>query len=71
MTDGIVNSLKSCPFCGGKAVILQLPVGNKAQGMYTVGCTEDGMCFGHISHVSMTFVLKKTAAETWNKRVSV
>jgi hypothetical protein len=71
MTNGIVNGLKPCPFCGGKAVVLQLPVGIKSQGMYTVGCIEDSMCFGHISHVSMTFVSRKTAADTWNTRASL
>ena len=68
MTNVIVNTLMPCPFCGGKAMIMQLPVGSKSQGLYTVGCTDDSMCYGHLSHVSMTFVSKRTAAETWNKR---
>lgn len=71
MTNGIANELKPCPFCGGKAMIMQLPVGSKSQGLYTVGCIEDSMCFGHLSHVSMVFVSKQTAADTWNKRASV
>lgn len=71
MTKSIVNKLKPCPFCGGEAMIMQLPVGSKAQGLYTVGCIEDSMCFGHLSHVSMVFVSKQTAADTWNKRTSV
>ena len=49
-------------------MVLQLPVGCKSQGMYTVGCIEDSLCFGHVSHVSMTFVSKRTAAEAWNTR---
>lgn len=64
----MTNQLLPCPFCGGKAAIMQFPVGSKAQGLYTVGCTDDSMCYGHLSHISMRFVNKRTAAETWNKR---
>ena len=64
----MTNKLLPCPFCGGEAMVIQLPVGSKSQGMYTVGCYEDGFCIGHIGHISMTFVSKQTAADTWNKR---
>ena len=70
ITNKETNDLLPCPFCGKKAMIMQLPVGTKAQGLYSVGCLEDSMCFGHISHVSMRFVSKNTARETWNTRKS-
>lgn len=68
MTNGTINELSPCPFCGGKAMIMQLPVGSKAQGLYSVGCIEDTMCLGHISHIAMRFVSKRAASNTWNTR---
>lgn len=71
MTNATTKRLLPCPFCGGHAMIMQLPVGSKSQGLYAVGCTEDGMCYGHLSHVAIKFVSKRTAADTWNKRMHV
>lgn len=60
--------LKPCPFCGGKATVFLIPQGLRNAGLYTVGCTEDMMCFGNLNHVAMVFVSRKSAEETWNKR---
>ncbi len=68
MTNGISNKLLPCPFCGGKASVIQFPVGSKAQGLYTVGCVDDSMCYAHVSHATIRFVSKSTAAQTWNTR---
>ncbi len=69
MINDTINDLLPCPFCGSKAMIMQLPTGSKAQGLYSVGCIEDSMCMGHISHISMRFVSKRTATSTWNTRM--
>lgn len=65
-----MNELKPCPFCGGKATIFLIPQGLRNAGLYTVGCIEDHMCFGNLNHVSMIFVSKESAAETWNRRAA-
>lgn len=62
------EKLKPCPFCGGKATVFLIPQGLRSAGLYTVGCTEDAMCFGNLNHVAMVFVTRKLAEETWNRR---
>ena len=54
----IIMKLKHCPFCGGKAGILDF---SSFMEQYTIGCTHCGVHF-----VTLT---KDKAIEVWNRRV--
>lgn len=72
--------LKSCPFCGGEAIIFQIPYNSEEElhqhpywfwnnpGWFTVGCLTD-MCIANVNHEMMLFLNSKEAAEAWNRRV--
>lgn len=67
----IENTLKPCPFCGGKAEII--PTGNSTVGWKRteVRCKLCGMTrtFRWITHnFDREFIWKKTA-ELWNRRI--
>lgn len=47
-----VGGLCRCPFCGGKATVMQIPNSD----LWTVGCNDDPMCWGNINHVSFVSV---------------
>lgn len=59
------SGLESCPFCGGKATVMQIPNSD----LWTVGCNDDPMCWGNINHVAMVFCTKENAVRAWNRRV--
>lgn len=71
--------LKSCPFCGGEAIIFQIPYNSEEElhqhpywfwnnpGWFTVGCLTD-MCIANVNHEMMLFLNSKEAAEAWNRR---
>ena len=54
------ENLKPCPFCGGEAKLLKIPVPDKNMCIYTVQCTQ---CTKSIAH---PFATKKEAIKTWN-----
>ena len=54
------EKLKPCPFCGGKAKLLKIPVPDKNMCIYTVQCTQ---CTKTIAH---PFATKKEAIKIWN-----
>lgn len=58
------SELKPCPFCGGKAVLMQVP----DTDLWTAGCNDDLMCWGNINHVTMVFCTRENAAKAWNRR---
>ena len=72
--------LKSCPFCGGEAIIFQIPYNSEEElhqhpywfwnnpGWFTLGCLTD-MCIANVNHEMMLFLNSKDAAEAWNRRV--
>lgn len=71
--------LKPCPFCGGQAIIVHIPMNTKNEmgkhpmwtwnyeGMFVVGC-ETEMCFANIDHEAMIFLTEEQAMNTWNSR---
>ena len=71
--------LKSCPFCGGEAIIFQIPYNSEEElhqhpywfwnnpGWFTLGCLTD-MCIANVNHEMMLFLNSKEAAEAWNRR---
>lgn len=59
------SGLESCPFCNGKATVIQIPNSD----LWTVGCNDDQMCMGNINHVTMVFCTKESAVKAWNRRV--
>ena len=75
-----MSDLKSCPFCGGEAIIFQIPYNSEEElhqhpywfwnnpGWFTVGCLTD-MCIANVNHEMMLFLNSKEAAEAWNRRV--
>lgn len=75
-----MNDLKPCPFCGGEAIIFQIPYNSEEElhqhpywfwnnpGWFTVGCLTD-MCIANVNHEMMLFLNSKEAAEAWNRRV--
>lgn len=75
-----MNDLKPCPFCGGEAIIFQIPYNSEEElhqhpywfwnnpGWFTVGCLTD-MCIANVNYEMMLFLNSKEAAEAWNRRV--
>jgi hypothetical protein len=71
--------LKHCPFCGGEAVVWQIPFNTEAEqalhpkwtwnypGMWIVGCDTD-MCYANHNNMAMIFYSRKEATEVWNRR---
>jgi Lar family restriction alleviation protein len=59
----ILEKLKPCPFCGGKAM-LYAKTGLTTIGIYAIRCLKCNMGFGY------TFATEELAIETWNRRVS-
>lgn len=57
--------LKPCPFCGGKAIIMQ-----DNEGFFWIGCNDEYMCIGNINHGAMIFTTEQTAAKAWNRRAN-
>ena len=74
-----MTELKNCPFCGGKAISVQIPNNTEAEmwlhpswewrhpGQWIVGCETD-MCLGYYGHITMVFPDKKNAVKAWNRR---
>ena len=74
------KQLKPCPFCGGKAIIFQIPYNTTEElhkhpswfwnnpGWFTVGC-ETEMCIASVNHEMMLFINSKQAEEAWNRRI--
>lgn len=60
-----MERLKPCPFCGKEAAMCK-----NDDGLWVVGCLDDYMCFGNISHIAMVFVSKESAIATWNRRAN-
>lgn len=60
-----IDGLHRCPFCGGKATVMQIPNSD----LWAVGCNDDQMCMGNINHVTMVFCTKENAVRAWNRRV--
>lgn len=58
------HGLKPCPFCGGKATVMQIPDSD----LWTVGCDDELMCWGNINHIAMVFCTKENAQKAWNRR---
>lgn len=73
--------LKPCPFCGGKAILFQIPYNTEAElhqhpkwfwknpGLWTIGCETD-MCIANVNHEMMLFFNSKQATEAWNRRAN-
>ena len=74
-----MEKLKPCPFCGGEAVLFQIPYNTTAElqkhpkwfwnnpGLWTIGCDTD-MCIANYNHAMMLFLNSKQAIEAWNRR---
>lgn len=62
--------IKSCPFCGAKASVEEIPIdrSNPDVVKFAVGCDsgEEATCIGYQSLT--TFDRRKDAIEAWNKR---
>ena len=71
--------LKGCPFCGGEAIVFQIPYNTEAElkmhpqwfwnnpGWFTVGCQTE-QCIANVNHCMMLFYKSKQAIEAWNRR---
>ena len=55
--------LKSCPFCGGKAIVNTVPRFIEKYTVFNVGCRRCGA-------TGCNYSTKKEAAEAWNRRSS-
>lgn len=74
-----MTELKPCPFCGGKAVLFQIPYNTTEElhkhpkwfwnnpGWWTIGCETDG-CIANFNHEMMLFLGSKQAVDAWNRR---
>lgn len=66
--------LRDCPFCGGKARLIETNVGENSKDLrYSVGCsTKDCMCYvGPMSlGIKVYYHTCKAAAEAWNRTPS-
>ena len=72
-------TLKPCPFCGGEAVLFQIPYNTEAElslhpkwfwkheGEWVIGCDTE-MCYANHNNMAMTFLTIKEAVETWSRR---
>ena len=61
MNDSI--KLKSCPFCGGEAIVLHWG----GTDTFSVGCVNTFVCHGG-THTSRAYQSEQEAAEAWNRR---
>ena len=58
-----MDKLKSCPFCGGKAVIRRTP---GYDGQFYVRCMNFNICY--VMPTTETFKTKIEAINAWNRR---
>lgn len=73
------SELLRCPFCGGEAIIFQIPYNTEAElkmhqrwlwnepGLFTVGCQTE-QCIANFNNCMMLFYNSKQAIEAWNRR---
>ena len=60
------EKIKHCPFCGGKAKLLDWPVENNTHTLYAVVC-HNSKCY--INPESPYYDTLEEAIEAWNRRV--
>lgn len=71
------DELKSCPFCGGEAIIMQVGIDSNPKssldGKYIIGCDgiNGSLCPGYIYKCSPLYVNKELAVKMWNNRKKI
>lgn len=72
--SNINKKLKSCPFCGGNAIIMRVGIDSNLEstinGTWIIGCdgTNGSLCPGYIYKCSPLYVSKELAIKMWNNR---
>jgi hypothetical protein len=65
------KKLKSCPYCGGEAEIMQLDfIESILKGTWIIGCDgiKGSMCPGYIYKCSPVYTSEELAIQMWNSR---
>ena len=66
------TELRSCPFCGGEAKVIQIPNApdDIRSGMWSVGCdgANGSICPGYLYKLTPFYTTRELAVEMWNRR---
>ena len=67
------DKLKPCPFCGGKAEIIERFNSFARVNFYNIGCTDNALCIAWICtdkncNCQDGYSIKSEAISAWNRR---